>query len=90
MSSLRIVSAKAPAATVRSILASAPKVERNRRSKSASRHCATTRVFTTTSLVSRANIQTDSSFHFETGATTGAYCTDEVPVLASGVTLLVR
>ena len=34
---------------------------------------------------SRANIG-----YFETGASTGAYCTDEVPAVASGVTLLVR
>ena len=63
------------------------KVVRNRRSKSASRLCAATRVFAGSGL-DLANIR--SSIHFETGATTGAYCTDDVPVPASGVVLPVR
>ncbi len=87
VSSLRTSLANAPVTTLSSTLASMPNVERTRRSKSASRHCATTRVFTGSELV-RANIN-DS--YFEAGCSrTGSYFTEEVPVPASGFTLSVR
>src|SRR3954462_11454071 len=89
VSSLRTSLAKTPLVTESSTLPSSPNVARTRRSKSASRHCATTRVLAGSGF-SRVNIDISDFYLDEGDISTGWYWTEDVPVPEGAFTLSVR